>query len=61
MWPGYDSILQFLLGTYVVSKPIVQYYYTQVIGDTLKPVTRNEMGKGGGDDKHRYLHGQQFC
>ncbi|KAI9726453.1 MAG: hypothetical protein M1828_001275 [Chrysothrix sp. TS-e1954] len=30
------AIVYFPPGTYVVSKPIVQYYYTQLIGDALK-------------------------
>jgi glucan 1,3-beta-glucosidase len=33
------AIVYFPPGTYVVSKPIVQYYYTQLIGDAVTPPT----------------------
>ncbi|PGH15940.1 hypothetical protein AJ79_02107 [Helicocarpus griseus UAMH5409] len=31
------AIVYFPPGTYVVSKPIIQYYYTQIVGDALNP------------------------
>ena len=33
------AIVYFPPGTYLVSKPIVQYYYTQLIGDAVSPPT----------------------
>ncbi|KAF2672788.1 pectin lyase-like protein [Microthyrium microscopicum] len=33
------ALVYFPAGTYVVSKPIVQYYYTQMIGDATNPPT----------------------
>ena len=33
------AIVYFPPGTYLVSKPIVQYYYTQLIGDAINPPT----------------------
>jgi len=33
------ALVYFPAGTYMVSKPIIQYYYTQMVGDALKPPT----------------------
>lgn len=33
------ALVYFPPGTYVVSKPIVQYYYTQLVGDAVNPPT----------------------
>ncbi|KAK8189827.1 pectate lyase superfamily protein-domain-containing protein [Phyllosticta capitalensis] len=42
------AIIYFPAGTYVVSKPIVQYYYTQIIGDaTNLPVIKAAAGFTG--------------
>lgn len=32
-------LLYFPPGTYIISKPIIQYYYTQFVGDALQPPT----------------------
>ncbi|KAE8311298.1 pectate lyase superfamily protein-domain-containing protein [Aspergillus transmontanensis] len=42
------ALVYFPPGTYVVSKPIVQYYYTQIVGDALNlPVIKAAAGFAG--------------
>jgi hypothetical protein len=35
----HDDVLRSLYSTYLVSAPIVAYYYTQIVGDAKQPPT----------------------
>lgn len=46
---AYQAVVYFPSGTYIVSTPIVQYYFTQFIGNVCS--TSNALGSAGWFDR----------